>query len=143
MAPVVGIVAAVGGLIGTGLQFLGQQKAAAAQRKQNRIRQQQANLEAARRRRAIVREMLMKRAESMAAFGASGAGFGSSGIAGAIAGQTQAAGGSQVAVNQAQDLGIAQKSAQDAETRGNTLASLGQGVSNITSYGVDVFSKLS
>lgn len=142
MAPAVGIIAAVGGLVGTGLQFLGQQKAAAAQRKQNRIRQQQSNLEAARRRRAIIREMMLKRAESTAAFGASGAGFGSSGLAGATAGQSAAAGSSLVAVNQAQNLGQQQLSAQNAESRGNTLASLGQGISNLTSYGVDVFSKL-
>jgi|DEB0MinimDraft_3_1074331.scaffolds.fasta_scaffold01407_2 hypothetical protein len=142
MGPVVGVVAAIGAIVGTGLQFLGQQKAAAAQRKQNRIAKRQADLEAARRRRAILREYALNRAKSVAQFGAAGAGFGSSGLFGATASQSGAAGGSLVAVNQAQQLGGQQLKAQNAESRGNQLAGIGQSISNLTEYGVNTYDRL-
>lgn len=128
MAPAVGIISAVAGIVGAGVQFFGQQKAAAAQRRQNRIRQQQAKLEARRRRIAILRQMREKRAESAAAFGLAGAGFGSSGFAGAQGSISQSAQASITGFNQAEQLGGQQLAAQNAESRGNQIAGIGEGI---------------
>jgi hypothetical protein len=121
-----------------------QQKSLNLQREAEKTRQQQMNLEAMRRRREIIRNSEMARAQAMAIASAQGASDGS-GIEGAL-GQIQGASGRGIlGVNQNEELGnrlfdinsqitdnsIKQAGAQTWSTIGGAMSSLGgMGIKN-------------
>ena len=127
IAPIITAAAAV---IGTGVSFYGQMKQQEAQRKQERIRRRQMELEAARRRRQIIREAALKRAESAATGYAQGAGT-SSAMAGAIGGISQQAGSNILATNQGQALGQQMFAANAQEASGGMISNIGQGLGSL------------
>lgn len=128
-------VAAVVGLaisaVGAGVQFYGQQKAAAAQRKENRLRRRQADLEAARKRRAVLREAAIARAQTTATVGGQGIGLGGSSLAGAQAGQSNVAAGNTLGINQGVEIGQGITQAQNQQSSANSIVSFGQGVGSL------------
>jgi len=131
----IAIIGAVASAVGTGVSAYGQMKAADAQRKQERIRRRQMELEAARRKRQILREAALQKAQSTAAGYAQGAG-GSSALAGAVGGISQQAGSGVLAVNQGQQLGQQMFAANMAESRANMVGNIGGGISSLGSLGM-------
>jgi len=136
VAAVIGLAVAA---VGAGVQFIGQQKQAAAQRKQNRLRRRQADLEAARKRRAVLREATIARAQTIAQASGQGVGLGGSTIAGATAGQSNVAAGNTLGINQGVQIGQQITSAQNQESRAGSLVSFGQGLSSLGPAAGDAF----
>lgn len=117
-------------LAGTAMQFKGQSDAAEGERRAERIRQAQMNVEAQRQRRQIVRQAVIARAEAQSNATAQGAAQGS-GLAGGL-GQIQGQSGTAAAdVNQNQQLGTQMFGANRAIARGQTTASFGSGISSL------------
>lgn len=124
-------IAAVGlGLaaVGTAVNIKGQQKAAAASKKAERLREKQMNLEAARRRREIVREAQLARSQALAAGVSQGADVGSSGVQGGFAQIAGRAGLSTLQVNQGQDIGAGLFDANADIASGESISSFGKSV---------------
>ena len=92
-------------------------------------------LEAARRKRQIIREATLQRAQSTAIGYAQGAG-GSSALAGAVGGISQQAGSSVLGVNQGQQLGQQMFAANMAEANANMIGNIGGGISSLGSLGM-------
>ena len=132
----IAIIGAVASAVGTGVSAYGQMQAADAQRNQERIRRRQMELEAANKRRQIMREAALQRAQSTAAGYAQGAG-GSSALAGAVGGISQQAGSGVLAVNQGQQLGQQMFAANMAESRANMVGNIGGGISSLGSLAMD------
>lgn len=118
--------------IGTGVSAYGQMEQAKAQRKQERIRRRQMELEAARRKRQIIREAALQRAQSTAAGYAQGAG-GSSALAGAVGGISQQAGSGVLATQQGLQLGQQMFAANMAESGAAMIGNIGQGIGSLGS----------
>lgn len=138
-ATVLAGVTAASAVAGTAISYVGQQKAASAQRKQERIRKRQADLEAARRRRQIIREAALNRAQTIAAVGAQGIGFGGSSLPGALSGQSNAAASNTLGVNQTQELGGQMFAANAQEAGGRGLQNIGGGISSLGGAAVSAF----
>lgn len=126
---------AVGGLalgaIGAGVQYAGQRAQSRAIRRENRVRQQAAELEARRERRKAVRQMMLARAQSLATGAGQGLGFGSSAFPGALASATTTGQQNVVNTNQNLEIGGRINSAQNAQANAQTLSSLGGGIQSI------------
>jgi hypothetical protein len=131
VAPIIGAISIVSAVASAGIQFYGQQKAASAQRRQERIRRRQMDLESARRRKAFLREQAINRAQSLAQVSAQGIGFGGSTAAGATAGISNAAANNVLATNQGQSLGGQMFDAQASEARGRSIAGVGAGIGSL------------
>lgn len=132
----IAIIGAVASAVGTGVSAYGQMKQADAQRKQERIRRRQMELEAARRKRQIIREATLQRSQSTTIGYAQGAG-GSSSLAGAQGGIMQQAGSSVLGVNQGVTLGRDMFRANMAETNAAMIGNIGGGISSLGSLAMN------
>jgi len=124
----IGVAATVAGTIGS-IYFQSQQ--ASAQRRAERLREQQMNLDAARRRREMIRQGEMQRAQALSQATQQGAAEGSvlEGTYGTISGNT---GRNVQGVNQAQEIGAGIFAAnRDASSAG----SMANGFSGLSSLG--------
>ncbi len=125
------IIAAIGlGLSAAGgaVQYMGQRKAASAQKKQEKIRKQQMNLDLMRQRREALRKMLVARALGVSNAASQGAVASDSAVQGGIA---QAVGSANIAatdINQNGQLGVSMFKANAQEASGNGIASMGSAI---------------
>lgn len=116
--------------VGVGAQVYGMVKAQQGERRAERIRAAQMNLESQRERRNIVRQANIARAAALTAAESQGAQAGS-GLAGGLAQVSGQAGSSIQAVNQNQQLGTQMFGANRMISSGNTMASIGSGISSL------------
>jgi len=122
------IIAAIGlGLsaVGGAVTYMGQQKAAAAQKKQEKIRKQQMNLDLMRQRREALRKMLIARALGISNAANQGAGIADSSVQGGIAQATGQGNMSLTDINQNGQLGTAMFKANAMEASGQGTAAMG------------------
>lgn len=141
MPLILGILAAAGlGLAaaGTVAQIKGNKQQAQALQDAERLRQQQARLEALRQRRQLVRESLRARALATATAYGQGAGAGS-GLQGGYAQISGATGRQTLALNQNEQIGNGIFEANARAGQGATLAATGAG---LTSLGNSIISNL-
>jgi hypothetical protein len=124
--------AAAIGIIGSVVQFVGQRKQAKAAKKAEALRERQMNLEAARKKRELIREGVVARGKAKANAEAQGAGAGS-GLAGGLAQITGQQGRNVQANNQDQQIGQGIFAANRQYAAGGTLASIGSGISSFGS----------
>lgn len=133
MAALSTIIAGVGlgiGAAGTVAQVAGQRKSSAAAERAERLRETQMNIENARQQRQIARQVTVARAQAVSNAAMQGAQE-SSGLAGGY-GQIQGqAGSASVASNQNTQIGAGIFSANAQMSQGNTLASIGSGISSL------------
>jgi hypothetical protein len=93
-------------LIGGYMQYKGQEKMIQAQKKAERLRERQMNLQAMRERREVVRQSILARSTALATTTAQGAASqGSSALGGAYGQIGGEAGRQRVAINQNQEIG--------------------------------------
>ena len=124
---------AVSGFVGTAVSAIGSMQQAKGAKRAEQIREQQMNLQAAREKRASIRESVIARAQAQSNATAQGADQGS-GLAGGL-GQI----GNQNAQNiqgisQGQELGRAMFAANRQIARGQTLGSIGGAIQGLGSY---------
>lgn len=117
-------------LAGAGLGFYGQQKQAKAQKKAERLRQRQMDLEASRRRRSIIREATIARANALSGATAGNAQYGS-GLQGGYGQINNQATQNIQATNQSQEIGAGIFAANRQYAEGAQIANLGQGISSL------------
>lgn len=133
MAALSTIIGAVGlgiGAAGTVVQYNAQRTAAAAQQRQERIRERQMELQATRQRRDAIRQSMRARSIALTTASDQGAGSGS-GIAGGL-GQIAAQGNSNLqGINQGVELGAEMFSTNRQIAGAQTLASFGSGLSSL------------
>lgn len=118
---------------GAGVSAYGTMQQAKASEKAEDLREKQMNLEATRRRRQIVREMIINQAAgraNAAIQGASG-GMQDSAVAGAFAQQTGSAGRNVLATNQSQEIGAGIFSANRQLAQGQVTSSWGNNISSV------------
>ena len=124
--------AAALGVIGSVVGFIGQQKQAKAAKKAEALRERQMNLEAARKKRELIREGVMARSQAKTTAESQGAGAGS-GLSGGLAQITGQQGRNVQANNQDQQIGSGIFAANRQYAAGGTLASIGSGISSLGS----------
>ena len=132
VSAIVGGIAAAASVGGTVTSMIGQEEAAASQKKAEQIKQTQMNLDASRQRRDIARRALVTQSNALASATADGAQDGS-GFAGASAQITGQAGEATEAVNQNQLLGTALFNQNQQTTSDQSLAATGMGISGLAS----------
>lgn len=115
---------------GTATQFIGMARAAKGEKRAEKIRAAQMNLESQRERRNIVRQANIARAAALTSAETQGAQAGT-GLAGGLAQVTAQAGAATQAVNQNQQLGQQMFAANRMISSGNTISSLGSGLSSL------------
>ncbi len=123
---------AAAGLIGTGLQAYGANKAAKAQAKAEDLRQKQLALETDRQRRSVVRQAQIARATAQSNATAQGA-QGGSGLAGGLGQVSNQANQNMQGINQGASIGMQMFGLNKQMAKGNQIASYGsafQGFSN-------------
>lgn len=120
------------GVVGQAFSLIGGLKVAKAEKKAEKLREKQMNLEADRKKRENLRQSQIARANITSAAVTQGAGD-SSGLAGGIAGVTNAANRNNVAVEQDRQIGtgIFRQNAKAAAGRG--MAGIGEGISSFGS----------
>src|SRR5574343_314479 len=121
--------AIVGTVAGAVLGAIGQFKMAKAAKKAERLRERAMNPEALRKRREIVREGVLARAQALSAATAQGASDGS-GLAGGRASITAQQNRNTLAVSQDQEISSGIFRANRQYTQGGTISSIGGGVSD-------------
>lgn len=126
---IIGAIGVAAGIAGGVVQYAGQQKAAKAQERAEKLREQQMNLDAARQRREIARKALQARSQAVAAGVNQGAQFGS-GLAGGTAQISSSANQGILGVNQNQEIGAGIFAQNYQEYKGNSMASMGSGISS-------------
>ena len=119
-------VMAIGGVVGA----FGQYKQAKASEKAEKLRKRQMNLEAMRKKRELIREGVMARAQALSAATAQG-GAESSGLAGGYGQITGQVNRNVLATNQDQQLGNRMFKANAQYARGGMISSVGQGISSV------------
>ncbi len=117
------------GIIGAGVQFVGQKKIAKASKKANAARKQMAHLESLRERRKNIKLALAARADTVSNASSQGA-LASSSATGSLFQTTSALGRANVASRQNAELSNKVFSAHDDEAAGGLLASFGTGLQN-------------
>lgn len=120
------------GIVGQAFGLIGGMKAAKAEKKAEKLREAQMNLEAMRKKRENIRTSLISKAEVTSTAVAQGAGD-SSALEGGIAGITQAANRNNAAVEGDRQIGSAifRQNAKAAKGRG--IAAIGEGISSFGS----------
>lgn len=126
----VGAAGTIAGLAGTALQYSGQKKAASAAAEAERLRQAQANVDAIRQRRQVVRQAIVARGDAISNAAGQGAGLGS-GVAGGLAQIGGQEGQNLTAIDNAQSIGNKTFAANAAQSQGQSLAATGQGLSSL------------
>lgn len=125
--------AGVAGLVGTGVQIMGQMKAQKGAERAEALRLRQQNLEAARARRSTYRQMVIARSQALSTATAQGASD-STGAAGGMA-TVQGQGASNIqGINQGQSIGYDMFQANKMISSGQTLSSIGSGISALGSF---------
>ncbi len=124
------------GIAGTGFQVMGQFKAQAAAKRAEALREQQMKLDATRQRRQIIREGIVARANAVSNATNQGA-QGGSGLQGGIAQITSRANQGLVGVAQNEAIGSAMFDANADIASGQTLSSIGSGLSSLGGAFVD------
>jgi len=119
-------------ILGTVVGMVGQFKQAKAAKKAEALRQRQMNLEATRKKRELVREGIVARANATNAATAQGAGE-SSGLAGGIAQVTGQQNRNVLATNQDQQIGNGIFKANSQYADAGMLVSLGSGIQSLGS----------
>lgn len=122
------IIAAIGlAIAGAGAvtQYVGAQKAAKAQQRQEGIRKQQMNLDYARRRREMIRKAMIAQATGISNATTQGAAASDSAVQGGIAQATQNANLSVLGADQNMELGENMFSANAQEAKGSGISNLG------------------
>lgn len=135
MAAISTIIAGVGlaaGLAGTAVQMNAASQAAAASKRAERLREQQMNLEAARQRRAAIRNALRARSVALTAATVQGAGSGS-GLQGGYGQIGQQAGENIQGINQATEIGAGIFQANRDSAGAQSLVSFGAGLGSLGS----------
>jgi hypothetical protein len=130
------------GVVGQAFGLIGGLKTAKAEKKAEKLRERQMNLEAARKKRENIRQAQIQRAEVASNAVSSGAGD-SSALAGGIAGIEGAANRNNVAVEQDRQIGagIFRQNRKAASGRG--IAGIGEGISAFgSSIGGGAFSSI-
>lgn len=119
-----------GGIAGTVVQYAGAQKAQKGQERAEKLREAQMNLENQRQQRQVIRQSTIARAQALSNASNQGAqdGSGLQGGYGQIQGQ---AGGAFVANNQNQQLGAGMFAANRQISAGQTMSSIGSGISSL------------
>ena len=115
---------------GTATQFIGMARAAKGEKRAEKLREAQMNLESQREKRSIVRQANIARAAALTSAESQGAQAGS-GLAGGLGQITAQAGSAATAVNQNQQLGTGMFAANRMISSGNTMASIGSGLSSL------------
>jgi len=120
------------GVVGQAFGLIGGMKTAKAEKKAEKLREAQMNLEAQRKKRENIRSSLISKAEVTSTAVAQGAGD-SSALEGGIAGITQAANRNNAAVEGDRQIGSAifRQNAKAAKGRG--IAAIGEGISSFGS----------
>lgn len=126
-----GTLGTIGALVGTGFQVKGALDAQAAQDKMEGLRKAQMELESNRRRRQIIRQAVVARAEALSNATAQGASAGS-GLQGGYAQIGGESGSAVAAVEQNRQLGRSMFGANMALSRAQTIQTIGSGVSSLT-----------
>jgi len=124
---------AAAGLIGTGISAYGAIQQSRGAKKAEALRMRQMNLEASRARRQTVRQAIIARATALSNATGQNAAEGS----GAAGGQSQIAAqaGSNIqGINQGQSIGLDMFRANAQISSGQTLQSIGSGISNFGSF---------
>lgn len=127
------VIAAIGlGLSAAGgvVQYMGQRKVAAAQKKQEKLRKQQMNLDLMRQRREALRKMLLARALGISNATTQGAVASDSAVQGGI---SQAVGSANISlkdINQNGEIGTSMFAANAQEAAGGGMASMGGAISS-------------
>lgn len=127
------VIAAVGvgiSAAGTVAGIIGQQQAASASKRAERLREQQMNLDAARSKRETVRRTLMAQAQAQSVGTNQGAGDSSS-LSGALGEIGSVGGRNQVATNQNQAIGAGIFQANRDIASGESTSSFGQGLGSL------------
>jgi hypothetical protein len=120
------------GIVGAGLSAFGAIQQAKGAKRAEALRQRQMNLQAARERRTTIRQSIIQRSQALNAAAASGVqGSGIEGGLGSI--QSQTASNVQ-GINQGQELGNSMFSANRTISSGQTLSSIGAGVSSFGDF---------
>ena len=120
------------GAVGQVFGIIGGLKVAKAEKKAEKLRKQQMELESMRKKREVFREGQIRRAEVTANATSQGAGEGS-GLQGGLAGITGSVNRNNLAVNQDTEIGRGIFKANAKAAAGRGIASIGQGISSIGS----------
>lgn len=126
----IGAVGAAATAVGVGTQVVGAVRAARGEKRAEQLRQAQMNLESRREQRNIIRQAALARAAAVSSANAQGA-QDSSGLQGGLSQITGQAGSASLATNQNQQLGTAMFGANRMISSGNTMASIGSGISSL------------
>jgi Flp pilus assembly protein TadB len=132
MAEIALAVAGISAIAGTVVSFIGQQKAGKAAQKAEDLKKQQLNLESKRAQRNEIRQAMLRRSQLATQAESQGVAE-SSAISGAQASVTQRAGSNILFNNQATQIGNELFAAYKEKQKGDTLASIGQGISSLSS----------
>lgn len=124
-------IAGVLSLAGTAVQVMGSMKQANAQKQAEKIRMNQADLEATRARREQIRRAQVARASATASAVTQGAQF-SSALEGGKAQVSNESGRNMVAINQDQGIGNALYRTNKKYAQGQMMSTIGQGISSAT-----------
>ncbi len=133
MAAISTIIAGVGlaiGAAGTVASVAGANAAADASKRAEALREKQMNLESARQRRAVIRNMLKARATSLVNATIQGAAGGSA-LPGAYGQINQQAGENTLGINQGQEIGAGVFSANRDSAGASSLVAFGGGLSSL------------
>ena len=120
------------GVVGQAFGLVGGLKAAKAEKKAEKLRERQMNLEAARKKRENIRTSLIQKAEVTATATAQGAGD-SSALEGGIAGIEGAKNRNNLAVEQDRQIGAGIFKQNRKAAAGRGIAGIGEGISSIGS----------
>jgi hypothetical protein len=134
MAAISTIIAGIGlgiAAAGAGIQAYGTMQQSEASQKAERLRNRQMNLEATRRRRQIIREMIINQAQGRANAANQGATGGDSAVLGAQAQQTNSAAQNTLATNQSQQIGQGIFNANAQYAQGQVTSSWGGNISSV------------
>lgn len=126
------LIAAIGlgiSAVGVGTQVMGMNKAADASQRAEDLRQQQMNLDTARTKRQIIRQSILARSQAVSSASSQGA-MGGSALPGAYAGISGSANNAMTYNNQSSTIGGNLFDANRDQTAGQTMSSMGQGISN-------------
>jgi len=133
MAALSTIIAGIGlaaSVAGTAVTMAGQEQQRKASVRAERLREQQMNLESARQRRSVIRNVLRARAQALVGATAAGAAEGS-GLQGGFGQIAQQGGTNMVGINQGQEIGAGIFAANRDMAGGQTLAAFGGGLSSL------------
>ena len=119
-------VMAIGGVVGAYGQFT----QAKASERAEKLRKRQMNLDAMRKKRELIREGVMARAQAVSAATAQGAGEGS-GLAGGVAQVTGQVNRNVLATGQDQQLGNRMFKANQKYAQGGMISAVGSGISSV------------